>query len=78
MIRVKGYTFVYNPWKNDYEKREGIRTRIFAISDACNIINILPKEVSLDALHYKFVNDILVIMDDAGFSMDVNKFCWNA
>lgn len=78
MIRLEGYTFVYNPWKNAYEKHTGKRTRIISVADSGNIINVIPKEVSLDLLHYEFTNDILVITDDAGFLLNVNEFSWNS
>jgi hypothetical protein len=78
LVRVEGYAFVYNPWKNGYEKRSGVRTRIFSISDAGNIINVLPKEINLETLHYEFINDNMIVTDNAGFSMDVNEFSWSS
>jgi hypothetical protein len=73
--RVQGYTFVFYPGPNEYVRRPDLRERIIALSDAGNIINVLPENVNLDELVYRpSEQNRLVVTDCKSFSLDINEF----
>ncbi|MFH1865490.1 MAG: hypothetical protein ABIK85_06365 [Candidatus Eisenbacteria bacterium] len=49
------------------------RLRVFSLSDASNIINILPKEVILERLTYQFASGKLVMTGGAGFRFELTE-----
>ncbi len=74
LARVEGYVFVYHSGRNEYEKRGEKRLRILSLSDAGNIINVIPNEVEIDSLRYGMVNNRLAITDGKSFALDINEF----
>jgi hypothetical protein len=73
--RVQGYTFVFYPGPNEYVRRPDLRERIIALSDAGNIINVIPQEVNLEDLVYRpSEQNRLVVTDRKSFSLDINEF----
>jgi hypothetical protein len=74
LARVRGHAFIFNSAHNEYEKRSGERVRIVSLSDARTLINVLPPDVGIDALHYAFEDGRLVVTDGAGYSLDINEF----
>ena len=56
-------------------KREDVRTRIFTLTDAAYVINILPKEVIIESLYYKVEEgNQRVLTDGKTFRMNVSEF----
>ena len=51
-----------------------LRTRLFSLSDAGHIINVIPREVDLNSLHYRGVEGRLAITDGRSFSLEINEF----
>lgn len=74
LVRVQGYTFVFNPNVQEYRRRPEMRTRIFALSDAQLIVNIIPAEADLERTLYVVRDGRLVVSDGGTFSLDVNEF----
>ena len=75
VVRVKGYAFVFDDAKNDFVRREEIRTRIFSLTDAGYIINIFPNEAILDDISYKVdENNQRIITDGKTFKMNISEF----
>ena len=75
VARVQGYTFVFYPGPNEYIRRPETRERIIALSDAGNIINVLPENVRLEDLVYqKSGQNRLVVTDGKSYSLDINEF----
>lgn len=74
LFKARGYVFVFDSATNSYIKHPTLRTRLFSLSDAGHIINVLPSEVELDALEYRVVNRRLEITDGASFSLEINEF----
>jgi hypothetical protein len=73
--RVRGFTFVFYPGPNEYVRRPEPRERIIALSDAGNIINIIPENVNLEDLVYLMAErNRLVVTDRKSFSLDINEF----
>ena len=75
VARLRGYTFVFDTLTNQFVKRPKPRTRLFALGDSSHIVNVLPGEVSLDALAY--VTDKtrdLVVTDNKDFSLEIHEF----
>ena len=75
LIRVEGYAIVFDSARNEFIKRPEVRCRIISLTDATNIVNVLPHDVDLPALTYKVMaGNQLVITDRKSFSLDINEF----
>ncbi len=75
VMRVRGYVYVYDDNHNDFVRRDEVRTRIFSLTDAGYIINIIPSEINLDDLGYELdKNYQRVITDGKTFKMNVSEF----
>ena len=74
-VRAEGYVFVFNTVKNEYIRRDAVRTRIISIVDGGNIINVLPQGILLKNLRYRQSKENrLILTDDASFELDINEF----
>ena len=74
LFRARGNSFVFDSGTNSYVKHPENRTRLFSLSDAGHIINVIPQEVDLDSLQYRIVAGRLTITDSRGFSLEINEF----
>lgn len=74
LFRAKGYSFVFDSGTNSYIKHPEPRTRLFSLSDAGHIINVIPREVGLTALQYRVVAGRLEVTDGLHFSLEINEF----
>ena len=74
LFRAKGYSFVFDSGTNSYIKHPEVRTRLFSLSDAGHIINVIPQEVDLESLEYRIVSGRLAITDSTRFSLEINEF----
>jgi len=73
--RAEGYVFVFDVTVNEFVKRPEKRVRIFGLADSGHIINVLPRTVDIEAVHYGQSKDQrLVLTDDKSFSLDINEF----
>jgi hypothetical protein len=74
-MRVRGYSFVYDPDAGGFSQRKDRRVRVFSLTDAGLIINVLPQTVDLDNLRYAIDElGLRIITDDRGFEMNVSEF----
>ncbi len=73
--RVRGYTFVYDDASGNFVRREEVRTRIFSLTDAGYIINLLPDETVIEDVSYQ-INDKnqRILTDGKTFQMNVSEF----
>ena len=74
LFKIRGYVFVFDSSTNSYLKHPAVRTRLFSLSDAGHIINVIPQEVDLDSLTYRVVDKRLEVTNGAGFSLEINEF----
>jgi len=74
IFRAQGYSFVFDSGTNSYVKHPQARTRLFSLSDAAHIINVIPQEVDLNSLQYRTAGGRLAITDGFGFSLEINEF----
>lgn len=74
LFRAQGYVFVFDSATNSYLKHPELRTRLFSLSDAGHIINVIPREVDLNSLQYRIVERGLAITDGGRFSLEINEF----
>ncbi len=75
LVRLEGYAFVFDPARNEYVKRDQVRTRLIALGDAGNVINILPEETDLEALRYEqSEGKRLVLTDGNCCCLDVQEY----
>jgi hypothetical protein len=74
-VRVAGYTFVFDPGRNEYLRKPEFRTRIISLFDAANIINVLPENSKIEKAVYTVSKENqLVVTDRETFSLDINEF----
>jgi hypothetical protein len=73
-FRAHGYSFVFDSGTNSYIKHPKVRIRLFSLSDAGHIINVIPREVDLNALQYRTMAGSLAITDNRDFSLEINEF----
>lgn len=74
VVRVQGYTYVFNANAQEYRRRPEVRTRIFALGDAQLIVNVIPSETDLERTLYVVRDGRLVVSDGGKFNLDVNEF----
>ena len=74
LIRAEGWVFVFNRGTNEFIRRSERRTRVFGLSDAGNIVNILPDGVEPANLRYEFSETGLLVTDGIDFAVDINEF----
>ena len=74
-VRIKGYAFVFYPFRNEYVRRPDLQERIISLADACNVIHIVPQGVELGKLVYRpSEENRLVVTDNRSFHLDINEF----
>ena len=75
LVRVEGYTFIYDEKSSGYVRKHGVRTRIFDLAESGHIVNVIPSNADIEKLAYtKAFEKNLVITDGEQFSLDVNEF----
>ena len=73
VLRVEGYAFIFNANTNQYEKRIGLRTRIFSLVDGRHVVNVLPAAVDIEKVYYaKKEEGHLVVTDGGEFKLEIN------
>ena len=74
LVELRGYTFVFNPGANEYHRRPELRKRVLSLADSGQIVNRIPRDVSIDSLEYRTVDNRLVVTDRKEFSLDIHEF----
>lgn len=74
LIRVEGYSFIFNPVTLEYVFRPEFRTRVFGIGDSNEIINVIPKGSVLERMRYALSNGRLVVTDGMAMELDINEY----
>jgi hypothetical protein len=73
--KVEGYVYVLQIVDNQFVRAHGRRTRIISLTDADNIINILPANADIEKITYAINKEKrLVVTDGENFALDVNEF----
>jgi len=74
-VTVKGRVVVYDPVKCRYEVAPDTRVRILSLTDAGNIINIIPRATKIENVKYVLSADKrLIVTDGESLTLDVNEF----
>jgi hypothetical protein len=74
-VRVRGYAFVYDDNSQEFVRRDEIRTRLFSLTDAGYIINLMPSEVILEEIRYQIdERNQRIITDGKAFQLNVSEF----
>lgn len=73
LARVKGYLFAMDAKLNQFVKRDTLRTRVISLDCGSMIINVLPEQVQVDKITYKYrpAGDILV-SDGSDWHLDLS------
>ncbi len=72
-MRLHGYTFVIDQDAIDFRRGPELHNKIYPISSAQLIINVLPSHTIMDDLEYRRVDGRLTLVDGARLRLDVNE-----
>jgi len=74
-LRLSGFAFVFDDGLNDFLRQDDRRERIFSLTDAGLVINLLPASANLDAIRY--ISDDQgrrILTDEETFNLNINEF----
>lgn len=74
LIEARGYTFIFHSGINEYRRLPERRTRLFALGDAGHVVNKIPREIDIESIAYKTVENRQVITDGRSYSLPINEF----
>lgn len=75
LCRIEGYAFVYDVKTTMFDKRKEKRTTIADLGESGYIVNVLPNDVDIHDIIYKYEGGVgLVATDNKGFSLNINEF----
>jgi hypothetical protein len=78
LARATGYVFVVDdPQTHAFVRRPDKRTKVIALNDGELVINILPRELRLEALRYEVHDHRLYLTDGKSWRMDIKEFGWD-
>jgi len=72
-VRATGYVFMMNLYKK-FEKKPEQRTQIISLTDARNIINLIPSDADPENIEYITKANRLYLSDGKDFLYDINEF----
>jgi hypothetical protein len=71
IVRVKGYLFAMDPKRNQFVRREQLRTRVVSITGDV-IVNVLPAHVKIDEITYSHrPNGDIHVTDGTDWHLDI-------
>ncbi|HEY6112111.1 MAG TPA: hypothetical protein VIV62_06325 [Chthoniobacterales bacterium] len=71
LVRVQGYLFAMDRKRNEFVRREQLRTRVISLGDAV-IVNVLPAHVKIDKITYsQRPNGDVLITDGTNWHLDI-------
>lgn len=75
LCRLEGFAFVYDYKTATFLKRVERRFTVVDLGDSGYVVNIIDSRVDIDAVTYKYLSDIgLVVTDGKSFVMNINEF----
>jgi hypothetical protein len=74
LAAVRGYTFVFEPGPNEYQRLPGQRTRIVSLSEFGYVVTRIPREAAIDQVTYRAVDGRVVVADGSSFSLPISEF----
>jgi hypothetical protein len=78
VVRASGYAFVVDdPRRHEFVKRPDRRVKLIPLTDGELVINVLPKDVSLEDVRYEEHDHRLYVTDGRNWRMDLKEFGWN-
>jgi len=73
LARVTGYLFALDPNSNQFRRHESLRTRLLPLNSANLILNILPRDVTVENVQYQFKGPgTISVADGSGWVMDLS------
>jgi hypothetical protein len=73
LAELEGYTFIFQASMNEYQRLPDTRVRVFSLGEAGHIVNKLPRNVELEAVGYRMIENRRVVTDGA-FVLAINEF----
>lgn len=72
-VRATGYVFIMSLYKK-FEKKPEKRTQVISLTDARNIINLIPENADPENIEYITKANRLYLSDGEDFLYDINEF----
>lgn len=73
LARVSGYLFSVEARRNQFVKREGLRTRIISLDAASVIVNVLPGQIDVEKIAYTYKSPTeFVVSDGSAWHLDLS------
>ncbi len=73
LARVAGYLFSVEARRNQFVKREGMRTRIIPLDTGSVIVNVLPENVDIEKITYTYKSpQEFVVSDGSPWHLDLS------
>jgi len=74
-IKVRGFVYVFDEGKNEFVRRDGERQRLFSITDADLVINLLPSGALISNIRYQLDEQRnRIVTDGETFTLNINEF----
>ena len=74
LVAATGYAWMRDPMAGGFQRKDDLRTKIFAITSGAIIVYRLPKELTLDSLRLERTGEHgLDLVDGARFRMDLSE-----
>ncbi|MBU0597412.1 hypothetical protein KKF61_00260 [Patescibacteria group bacterium] len=74
IIRIRGYVWVFNGSKGEFQKRPELRERIIVIGER-HTINLITKNTDINNLYYtRLEGSGTVVTDGKDFSLQIHEF----
>ncbi len=77
LLRIRGYSFLFNSGRNEWVRRPERREIVLALAGGDAFITLMPPAVDLEALRYTLIAGRLMLVDGAGFELDINEFSFS-
>ena len=75
VIRVYGYTFIFDENTKEFMRRRKPQTNIFSLIDALIVVIVLPKEIDVEEIKYSLSEKgHRIITDGKKFSFRISEF----
>ena len=75
VCRLEGYAFIYDSGDNMFTRKKELRTTIVDLAESGYIVNVIPNDVNLADIMYKYESGYGVVATDGKqFRLDINEF----
>ena len=75
VCRIYGYVFIYDTNATEFVRKQNKRTTVIDLAESGYIVNIVPNDVDLDGVIYRYLGgEGAVLTDGKNFQLNINEF----